>query len=195
MRKKIGPGRPPGRSQKSRDSELRILYAAADCIARNGIEGTTLRAIARQAKSSPGLVSHYFPRKSQIFERIIRQIMELAYQTIESPPAGTAGTDLVMYNVRANLAFFLKHASFYKCFILFFHLASFQPRMKALNGEATRRAIARLESLVDPRTARLVHGHLVAAILKFYITPQTDSPAAYSEKVLADIAVLLDLHS
>lgn len=57
------PGRPPGPS----DARERILASARQMFARNGIDKTSIRAVAAGAAVDPALVHHYFGTKQQLF--------------------------------------------------------------------------------------------------------------------------------
>lgn len=57
------PGRPPGNS----DTRERILTAARELFARNGIDKTPIRAVAADAGVDPALVHHYFGTKERLF--------------------------------------------------------------------------------------------------------------------------------
>jgi len=61
------PGRPPGTS----DTRERILVSARDLFACNGIDKTSIRAIAAGAGVDPALVHHYFGTKTQLFAAAI----------------------------------------------------------------------------------------------------------------------------
>ena len=61
------PGRPPGTS----DTRERILNSARELFARNGIDKTSIRAIAKDAGVDPALVHHYFGTKTQLFAAAI----------------------------------------------------------------------------------------------------------------------------
>lgn len=62
------PGRPPGPS----DTRERILSSARELFARNGIDNTSIRAIAGDAGVDPALVHHYFGTKTQLFAAAIQ---------------------------------------------------------------------------------------------------------------------------
>jgi AcrR family transcriptional regulator len=62
------PGRPPGTS----DTRDRILASARELFARNGIDKTSIRAIASGAGVDAALVHHYFGTKQQLFVAAIR---------------------------------------------------------------------------------------------------------------------------
>jgi AcrR family transcriptional regulator len=61
------PGRPPGPS----DTRDRILARARELFARNGIDKTSIRAIASGAGVDSALVHHYFGTKQQLFAAAI----------------------------------------------------------------------------------------------------------------------------
>jgi AcrR family transcriptional regulator len=61
------PGRPPGTS----DTRERILTSARELFARNGIDKTSIRAIAAAADVDPALVHHYYGTKTQLFAAAI----------------------------------------------------------------------------------------------------------------------------
>ncbi|MGY4709140.1 TetR/AcrR family transcriptional regulator [Mycolicibacterium sp. CBM1] len=62
-------GRPkrPGRPRGTSDTRDRILGAARELFARNGIDNTSIRTIAASAGVDPALVHHYFGTKQQLF--------------------------------------------------------------------------------------------------------------------------------
>jgi AcrR family transcriptional regulator len=61
------PGRPPGTS----DTRDRILSSARELFARNGIDKTSVRAVAADAGVDPALVHHYFGTKERLFAAAI----------------------------------------------------------------------------------------------------------------------------
>ena len=61
------PGRPPGTS----DTRERILTSARELFSRNGIDKTSIRAIAADADVDPALVHHYYGTKTQLFAAAI----------------------------------------------------------------------------------------------------------------------------
>jgi AcrR family transcriptional regulator len=62
------PGRPPGPS----DTRERILTSARELFARNGIDKTSIRAIAAAANVDPALVHHYYGTKTELFAAAIQ---------------------------------------------------------------------------------------------------------------------------
>jgi AcrR family transcriptional regulator len=61
------PGRPAGAS----DTRERILTSARELFAENGIDKTSIRAVAAAAGVDPALVHHYYGTKQQLFAAAI----------------------------------------------------------------------------------------------------------------------------
>jgi TetR/AcrR family transcriptional regulator, transcriptional repressor of bet genes len=60
-----------GEEQRRRD----LVEATLDCIAENGIERATVRAIALRAGVTAGLIRHYFPGKEELLQAAYGAIM------------------------------------------------------------------------------------------------------------------------
>lgn len=63
--------RRPGRPAGSSDTRDRILSCARELFARNGIDRTSIRAVAAEAGVDAALVHHYFGTKQQLFAAAI----------------------------------------------------------------------------------------------------------------------------
>ncbi|SOJ55129.1 HTH-type transcriptional repressor [Mycobacterium simulans] len=66
-----GERRRPGRPVGSSDSRERILASARELFAHNGIDRTSIRAVAAKAGVDAALVHHYFGTKQQLFAAAI----------------------------------------------------------------------------------------------------------------------------
>jgi AcrR family transcriptional regulator len=64
--------RRPGRPAGSSDTRERILASARELFARNGIDRTSIRAVAAGAGVDAALVHHYFGTKQQLFAAAIQ---------------------------------------------------------------------------------------------------------------------------
>lgn len=56
------------------DIDLRIIHAARAAFLAEGVDGSSLRAIAKQAKTSIGMVSYYFPSKDDLFLAVVEEV-------------------------------------------------------------------------------------------------------------------------
>jgi AcrR family transcriptional regulator len=69
-RKPRAPGRPTAASPELRP---RLLDAAIACYVRDGIAGTSLRAIAREAGVTPALLHYYFGDAMQLRQAVVEE--------------------------------------------------------------------------------------------------------------------------
>ena len=102
------PGRPAGDGV---DLRGRLLDAAVVRFARDGIAGSSLRDIARDAGTTPALVHYYFGNRDALVEAVIEERLMPVMQTLRMPVLA-AGADiraLVRGFVRAVLGHAMAH--------------------------------------------------------------------------------------
>ncbi len=58
------------------DIDERILHAARERFLSEGVDGASLRAIARDAGTSIGMVYYYFPSKDELFLAVVEEVYE-----------------------------------------------------------------------------------------------------------------------
>lgn len=56
------------------DIDLRIVHAARARFLVEGVDGASLRAIAKAARTSVGMVSYYFPTKDDLFLAVVEEV-------------------------------------------------------------------------------------------------------------------------
>ena len=61
----------------------RILTAALEGFARDGVKATSIRDVAAAAGVSPGLVQHYFPSKAQLRAAVDEHVTAVARDALE----------------------------------------------------------------------------------------------------------------
>jgi len=64
--------------------ETRIVHAARHRFLLEGIDGASLRAIARDAKTSIGMIYYYFPAKDDLFLAVVEEIYVTLLGDLES---------------------------------------------------------------------------------------------------------------
>jgi len=83
-----------------------LIEATLDCVAENGLQGATVRAIALRAGVTAGLIRHYFPGKEELLQAAYATMMgrmtelaKTALATVEEKPrlklAAFVGASLV----------------------------------------------------------------------------------------------------
>src|SRR5215470_9008440 len=58
------------------DIRVRIQHAARKRFLREGVDGASLRAIAKDARTSIGMVYYYFPSKDDLFLAVVEEVYE-----------------------------------------------------------------------------------------------------------------------
>ena len=58
------------------DIEPRIVHAARRRFLKEGVDGASLRTIARDAKTSIGMVYYYFPTKEDLFFAVVEEVYQ-----------------------------------------------------------------------------------------------------------------------
>jgi AcrR family transcriptional regulator len=80
------------RQERSRESERKLIRAAAEVLGRHGVDGATIPRIAAHAGLTPGAVYRRFSDKDSLLEAVILRIMESQDEQMRTGPlADTAG--------------------------------------------------------------------------------------------------------
>lgn len=90
-----------GRRSDGADTRGELLVAASQEFAAHGLDGASLRGIARRADVDPSLVHHYFSSKEELFTESLALPVDLAGITMEVVAAGR--DDAAEHVVRALL--------------------------------------------------------------------------------------------
>lgn len=84
------------RQSYSRNTEAErrrdLVQATLDCIAEDRLRGATVRAIARRAGVTNGLIRHHFAGKDQLIRAAYRETIEAMTMTARQAIADTAAT-------------------------------------------------------------------------------------------------------
>jgi len=90
-----------GRRPGAGGTRERILAAARRDFSKSGFDGTTIRAIAAEAKVDPALVLHYFESKDAVFREAVRFPVDPAefIPGLVAPGVGGLGERLVRFFV------------------------------------------------------------------------------------------------
>lgn len=74
------------RQERSRESEKRLMRAAAEVLGRHGVDGTTIPRIAAHAGLTPGAVYRRFSDKDSLLEAVVLRIMEQQDEQMRTGP-------------------------------------------------------------------------------------------------------------
>lgn len=109
-RAKRGRGRPCGRSEKGAQTERHLYETALSMFASEGFEETTLRAIAREAGVSPGLLYRYFPSKRSLVLQLYSELSTAYACKVEEMSSG-AWRDRFLFALETSIAVLTPHRS------------------------------------------------------------------------------------
>jgi AcrR family transcriptional regulator len=180
-----------------------ILEATTRCIAQIGVEGTSITAIAEEAGVSRSLVAYHFPKKKLIFKEVLKYISAQGLSEIEIDVSKLSPEEQIRHVYRSNFEFFLRHRHYFKCFFLFYYMASIDAEYRKMNSELTQRAISRFHTLptqlAKGRSSRSqidglsesLHETLIGSVQRFFIVNHTTSPEAYIRQHLAELDLRL----
>ena len=71
---------------RSRESERKLLKAAAEVLGQHGVAGTTIPRIAAHAGLTPGSIYRRFPDKEVLLETMILGILERQDERLRTGP-------------------------------------------------------------------------------------------------------------
>lgn len=75
------------------DIAPRIVRAARGLFLRDGVDGASLREIARGAKTSIGMVYYYFPTKDELFLAVVEEVYERLLAELAAAMAAEEGAE------------------------------------------------------------------------------------------------------
>lgn len=73
--------------------EPRIIAAARATFARSGVDGSSLREIAKRAKTSIGMIYYYFPTKDDLFLAVIEDVYSKMLADLQATLTNDASLD------------------------------------------------------------------------------------------------------
>lgn len=96
-------------------TRYRIVVAATGLYAEGGFENVSLRAIAREAGVSQGLINHHFSSAALLYEAVLDRLREFSREALNGPNgeswlAGIETLDDLLASMRRYAEFRLEHA-------------------------------------------------------------------------------------
>lgn len=126
-----------------------LIEGTIRSLAEHGVAGTTVRSICEEAKSSRGLMNHYFESKEHLLEEAFRHLYELAARQVAKRQR-QAGDDPVAQLRALPEAVFSRSVNtpeIRNAFLAFWHEIRFSARVRTANQQAYRSYLSRTEKL------------------------------------------------
>ena len=135
-------------SAQPRDREAEILHAALTVLARDGIGGTSMRAVAREADVSLGLANYYFTDKTSLVCAALRRIGEQDLTIVEGDGSTEDPRERLLRALRRIGEPRFLERRYLALRLQLWSLASVDEADAAINRDAQRRYLRALTGLV-----------------------------------------------
>jgi AcrR family transcriptional regulator len=129
------------------DRQARILEAVTDLLARDGISGVSMRAVAGEAGVALGLVNYHFEDKTSLIQAALRRIEEQDLALV-SPDPGLEPRDRLLTALRQVAAPRFLTTQYLSLRLQLWALAPAHADFELINAEAQKRYRAGLASLI-----------------------------------------------
>jgi AcrR family transcriptional regulator len=180
---------------KGQRTALKILEAAGRCVAQIGAEKTSISAIAKEASLKRSLIAYHFPKKDDIFYKVMEHIM-YQFGRYYLPSRATKPTieNSVEWLIEGYMDYFHAYPHYFHCYLHCFYLSSVHHRYKQLNTKILRRIILRImvflrahirQEGIEPKGqdledfSRLLYSNLVGSIMTYYTAHTNTSYAQF----------------
>jgi AcrR family transcriptional regulator len=148
-----------GRRDKSEERRKEILEACYQVVAKNGLEGATLKSIGREMGVAPSLLMHYFANKEALIQSLVDfMIRKMDYTFLERMENIAAARDRLELFLEKNLSFELPDAVDNKVFYGAFYLS--------IGDERVRQSFRRVYDHDRAVLSRLIADYAAEAGLK-----------------------------
>ncbi|MFO0626573.1 MAG: TetR/AcrR family transcriptional regulator [Polyangiales bacterium] len=135
------------------DIDTRVRRAAAQRFLRDGVDGASLREIARDAGTSVGMVSYYFPTKDDLFTAVVEGVYVGVLRDLTAALAPEAPFEEKVQRLHARLSA-LTEEEFLVVRLVMREVLVSSPRTPALLARFSRGHIPLLLSTVGEAFAR-----------------------------------------
>ena len=125
---------------KGQKTALKILEAASRCISKKGIEKASITNIALEAEVKRPLIAYHFPKKDEIFFRVMIHISEQLTLALDSQKNHKKGIPELVDFSRQYFNFFFSSPHYFHCFLLFFYQSSINKDYRSLQTKLNAKA-------------------------------------------------------
>lgn len=128
-------------------ADERILDATLAVLAREGIAGVSMRAVAREAGVAVGLANYHFENKTSLICAALRRVGDQDLELV-TPPPNAAAPDQLRHCLRQALDPAFLAPDYLSLRLQLWSLAGVDPQFADINQTAQRRYLAQLADLI-----------------------------------------------
>jgi len=139
-----------GMARQADHVERRRLFAAAalNVISRDGLEGLTLREVAREAGFTTGALTHYFQSKDDVLIAASEHAAELARPPMEKVALETSAREALRQLVYSVLPTTTVEKARWRFWVAFWERAAHSPKVNLVMQERYREWSGRIANLI-----------------------------------------------
>ncbi len=192
-----------------RTTRDKIIQAAIECLAQDGLEQTTFQAIADRAGVSQPLVVYHLKSRQNIFYVVINHIMDAALvETQNALRSSSHPEDQIREYLKVSLKIFRTRSDISKIYMAFFYLSSFDPSYRQLNDQLKLEAVNRLIDILAAGvsrgifklsnltlTAKIIHTNLTGLLLNLATETSHFSDEALLSELVQSVMALVTSES
>jgi AcrR family transcriptional regulator len=173
------------------DRQGRILEAAIDLLAREGIAGVSMRAVARDAGVALGLVNYHFEDKLSLIRAVLYRIEEQDLALVE-PDADLAPRDRLLSGLRRFAEPEFLTTEYLSLRLQLWALARVHEDFERINTRAQKRYRARLAQLIGDARPELSRKECNQRDF-FFETPELEGAEVESVRYIDDVLQAQDI--
>lgn len=129
-------------------ADQRILDATIEVLAREGVAGVSMRAVAREADVAVGLANYHFNNKTALIGAALRRIGERDMELV-TPPDGMGPPDQLRHCLQRAVDPSFLAPTYLSLRLQLWSLAGVDRTFAEINQSAQRRYLAGLANLID----------------------------------------------
>jgi len=126
----------------------KFAHAAMSLIARNGLEGVTMRAVAAEAGLSYGSLFHYFESKDELLMFAVRQLMARQTQRVNDYSSRYAGLSALEHLLCDDAISNDSSRDSWMVWMTFLYKAALQDSFAEMNAELIGEWLSRIRDLL-----------------------------------------------
>ena len=193
---------------KGQKTAQKILEAAARCISKVGVEKTSVTNIAKEAELKRSLIAYHFPKKAEIFYKVIISITQSIVEMRTTNTLDLKGREKLQQVLLTYTDFFYQNTHYFNCYLHFFYMSSIDEKYRKLNDQITNNSLDVLKDCIreicvkenipaNERAmsdfAELLYQRLIGVIMRYFSTNHNFSTEQYRDHYVELLNSEIDL--
>ncbi|MFZ4715696.1 MAG: TetR/AcrR family transcriptional regulator [Bacteriovoracaceae bacterium] len=193
---------------KGQKTAQKILEAAARCISKVGVEKTSVTNIAKEAELKRSLIAYHYPKKAEIFYKVIISITQSIVEQRSANTENLKGREKLQQILLSYTDFFYQNTHYFNCYLHFFYMSSIDEKYRKLNDQITNNSLDVLKEAIREifdmekmplnekamnDFAELLYQRLIGVIMRYFSTNHNFSTEQYRKQYVDLLNSEIDL--